>query len=65
MTIRKSERAVVYLSNSLKHWQPGKIVAIDKSCMNLLEGLQLQIDLMMDRSLRAYNRNQAFRDYKP
>ena len=25
MTIRKSERPVVYLSNSLHYWEPGKI----------------------------------------
>ena len=25
MTIRKSERAVVYLSNPLHYWEPGKI----------------------------------------
>ncbi len=26
MTTRKSKRAVVYLSNSLHYWQPGKVL---------------------------------------
>jgi len=46
MTIRKSERAVVYLSNSLKHWQPGKI--------SVMPG-----EWLIDELLGAYNKTRA------
>lgn len=64
------------IEKSFKPWRPGYVSVetlpmdvarkIDqKKCTQLLVGIQLQIEMMMDSSLREYNRAEGFKDYKP
>jgi len=46
MTIRKSEREVVYLSNSLHYWRPGKIQVSPE-------------EWLVDDQLSAYNKTKV------